>query len=124
MKNTWTRRGAVVLLAILGVGILTAATHAGENKTTKWRPEGFACILNDDGTSDCRFDVKAKNKLGHDDRFDCTVRVRFTTTTWKRDTVTKEIASGKWKSFKAVAHQVPAGEIVQKIRWRCGKADG
>jgi hypothetical protein len=124
MRKTWTRLGVVVLLATLTVGMWSGTTHAGENKTTKWRPEGFACILNDDGTSDCRFDVEAKNKLGHVDRFDCTVRVTFTTTTWKRDTVTKEIAGGKWKPFKAVAHQVPAGEIVQKIRWRCGKADG
>jgi predicted transposase YbfD/YdcC len=124
MKKTLIRLTINVLIATLGLQMLAGTALAGETKTTKWHSKGFACILNDDGSSACRFDVTAKNKMAHLDSFECTVRVQFTTTTWRRETAVKRIAPGKWKPFKAIAHHVPAGGIVQKIRWRCGTADG
>jgi hypothetical protein len=119
---------AVFIATTIAAGALSATlafpAHAGENKTTKWQEDGFACILNQDGTSDCRFDVDAKNKLGHADWFRCWVNVDFTTTTWKGKTAAKRIQAGEWKGFNAGAEKVPEGEIVQSVKWRCRQIDG
>jgi hypothetical protein len=109
----------VTTIAVALVLAVAVATPAGENETTKWHKAGFACVFNQDGTSNCRFEVDARNKLERRDWFKCKVRVEFTTVTWKGYTARKRISAGDWKRFGAEAEQVPEGEIVDKIKWHC-----
>ena len=114
---------SLVTVVALWASVVTGVAWAGENQSTKWRSDGFACIFNNDGTTTCRFEVDVKNKLKHVDWFRCKVRVTFTNKTWKGKTSYKRIDAGKWKALDVIAEKVDEGEIVKRIKWYCWEGD-